>query len=285
MRAITVKAHAKVNLTLEALAKRPDGFHELRSLMVKLSLHDTLCLRPAPEGQLSLACDAPGLSCGEDNLVMRAARLLQAAAGRPLGARLSLRKRIPMAAGLAGGSADAAAALNGLNRLWRLRLSPRRLKALALRLGSDVPFCLDACTAAVARGRGERLARIKGLPPLHVALVKPSISVATAWVYNNLKVRSLAQGQHTAKSLSALRAGDIQALRQHAINHLETVTIPEHPVIAHIKRDLDRSGALLSRMSGSGPTVFALFAKQSEAKNALKCIKSDRFFKSFAHFL
>jgi 4-diphosphocytidyl-2-C-methyl-D-erythritol kinase len=285
MKSITLKAHAKVNLTLEALAKRPDGFHELRSLMVKLALHDTLSIRLAPEGQLSLACDAPGLSCGEDNLVMRAARLMQAAAGRPLGARLSLRKRIPMAAGLAGGSADAAAALQGLNRLWRLRLSPRRLKALALRLGSDVPFCLDDCAAAVARGRGERLARVSGLLPLQVALVKPGISVATAWVYKNLKVKRLAQGQHTAKTLAALRAGDIQALRQHAINHLETVTIPEYPVIAGIKRDLDKSGALLSRMSGSGPTVFALFAKQSEAKNALKSIKNERFFKCFTHFL
>jgi 4-diphosphocytidyl-2-C-methyl-D-erythritol kinase len=215
MKGITLKAHAKVNLTLEALAKRPDGYHELRSLMVKLALHDTLSFCLAPEGQLSLSCDAFGLSCGEDNLVMRAARLLQAAAGRPLGARIALCKRIPMAAGLAGGSADAAATLLGLNRLWRLSLSQRRLKALALRLGSDVPFCLDACAAAVARGRGERLSRVASLPPLHVALVKPAISVATAWVYQNLRLKSLAQGQHTAKSLAALRLGDIQALRHH----------------------------------------------------------------------
>jgi 4-diphosphocytidyl-2-C-methyl-D-erythritol kinase len=285
MKSFALKAHAKINLTLEALAKRPDGFHELRSLMAKLGLHDTLRFSPAPGGRLSLSCSARGLSVGEDNLVMRAARLLQSAAGRPLGARIRLVKRIPMAAGLAGGSADAAAALLGLNRLWRLRLSPRQLKALALRLGSDVPFCLDPCLAAVARGRGERLARVAGLPPLAVALVKPDISVATAWVYKNLKVKSLPQGPATAKSLAALRRGDLQALRQHGINHLESVTIPAHPVIAAIKGDLDKAGALFSRMSGSGPTVFALFAKQSEAKKALKCIKNNRYFRCSTRFL
>jgi 4-diphosphocytidyl-2-C-methyl-D-erythritol kinase len=285
MSAFTLRAHAKINLTLETLGMRPDGYHELRSLMAKLALHDTLRFSPAPAGQLSLACAAPGLSLGEDNLVLKAARLLQAAAGRPLGARMLLIKRIPLAAGLAGGSADAAAALLGLNRLWRLRLSPRRLRALALRLGSDVPFCLDPCPAAVARGRGERLARVAGLPPLHLALVKPDISVSTAWVDKNLKLKALVQGAHTAKALAALRAGDLQALRQHGINHLESVSIPRYPVIARIKKKLNQNGALFSLMSGSGPTVYALFTRHSEAERATKFIKNERYFKCSTQFL
>jgi 4-diphosphocytidyl-2-C-methyl-D-erythritol kinase len=278
----TLLAPAKVNLSLEVRRRRADGYHELRSLMVKVGLYDRLRFAPAPDGVLSLSCDVPGLSCGEDNLIVKAARLLQARAGRARGARIRLSKRIPMAAGLAGGSADAAAALLGLKRLWRLRLDARTLASLALQLGSDVPFCLDARTAALARGRGEELSPVPRLPRLWLVLAKPPVAVPTSGVYQALGMGPKAKPgpDHSTALVKALCARDWDALQVHCVNDLEQVTQPKHPVIRDLKACLTAQGALVSRMSGSGPTVWALFHNRTQAVKAMKTLKDKGLFKA-----
>lgn len=287
MRVLRVRGHAKINLSLEVRYKRPDGYHELRSLMAKVALHDTLELQPAPEGVLELRCSRKDLSCGEDNLVVKAARLLQAEAGRPLGARLRLIKRIPVAAGLAGGSADGVAALKGLARLWRLKLSPSRLKALALQLGSDLPFCLDPAPAALAQGRGERLKPVQGLPRLPLLIAKPAISVSTPWAFKALAAPSAPKPgpDHTRRLIRAMHAGDWPAFREHSVNHLEPVTSQAHPVIHEIKEVMLRQGAIVSKMSGSGPSVWGVFQKKADAQRAAKILKRKGFFSEVTSFI
>jgi 4-diphosphocytidyl-2-C-methyl-D-erythritol kinase len=280
MSSLTLHAPAKINLSLEVLHRREDGFHELRSLMAKVALADSLRFSKAPLGVLKVTCSDARLSCGEDNLVTKAARLMQAAAGQALGAKIHIKKNIPISAGLAGGSADAAAALHGLNAIWQLGFSEKRLKAMAMKLGSDVAFCLSSGLAHVCKGRGEKLGPALELPPFWVLIVKPPVAVPTAWVYGQLRLVPKAKPvNHTQALIKALKGGPLTQLNAHCVNDLEAVTISRHSVIAKIKSLMMEKQALVAKMSGSGPSVWGFFASVNDAKKAQKSIKTKNCFK------
>ena len=280
---LTVLAPAKINLHLEVLGLRADGFHELAMVMQSLDLADRLVFNPTADGQISLGCDNADLPTDGSNLIIRAAELLRARSGLPeLGARIDLQKRIPIGAGLAGGSSDGAATLVGLNALWGCGFSAAELHAMATAVGSDMPFCLEGGTQ-LCFGRGEQLEPLDlGQPPAFgVVLIKhPQASVSTPWAYGRCReLRSdfyLEQEADFAQRRDALRhspllaalAGDgpVPRLR----NDLQAVVEPEVESVAQglaLLRGLD--GALAVAMSGSGPSLFALFPSMEAASAAL----------------
>jgi 4-diphosphocytidyl-2-C-methyl-D-erythritol kinase len=255
-------APAKVNLTLEILGRRPDGYHELRSVFRTLALHDTLLFEPAPD--IAVRCTDPALA-GSDNLAYRAARLLQARTGAGAGALITILKRIPVAAGLGGGSSDGAAALRGLNTLWRAGLSARELAELAASLGSDVPFFLVGGTARAA-GRGEVLRPLPHPQPCPVLLVKPPIAVSTAAIYRLVTPDLYGTGEHTAR-FEAM-AAQTPPGGWPLYNALQALTCRAHPIVAEVLESLQRWGATQSLMCGSGPTCFGLFRSETVARHA-----------------
>jgi 4-diphosphocytidyl-2-C-methyl-D-erythritol kinase len=260
--AVVMWAPAKVNLYLEVLAKRPDGYHEIATLMVAVSLYDTLELAEEESGEIRLRADHPCLSCGPDNLVYRAAALLQQRRGCRSGARLRLTKRIPLAAGLAGGSTDAAAALAGLNRLWRLGLRQEELAALGAELGSDVPFFF-ATPAAWCTGRGERIAPQALARPLWFVLVCPAVGLGTAAVYRGVHVPEVPQSGDLIRALAT--DGPIEDLGRRLHNRLQESAQQLCPAMTELHQqlaDLRPAGQL---MSGSGSTLFALCRDREEA--------------------
>ena len=279
---LVVTAPAKINLHLEVLGLRPDGFHELAMVMQSIDLADQLVISPSADGLIQLSCDRSELTTGGDNLIVRAAELLRSRVGLPeLGARMTLRKRIPIGAGLAGGSSDGAAALFGLNQVWGLGLGESALTDLAAELGSDMPFCLGG-GCQLCFGRGERLEPIAigQVARLGVLLIKhPQVSVSTPWAYGRCReLRGqtyLADEQAFADRRQALRLsplvhalqgqGSWPALR----NDLQSVVEPEVPVVAAGMTLLRRAEASLAvAMSGSGPSLFALFSTRELAAQA-----------------
>lgn len=254
-----LKAHAKINLTLDVVDRRPDGYHELASVMQEIELADTVVLEPVPNG-ISLVVDPPVVSSGEDNLVFRAARLLKEYGGVRQGVKIGLHKKIPVGAGLGGGSADAAATLAGLNELWGLRLSKVVLSDLGARLGSDIPFCLTGGTALVT-GRGEVVESLPPLPPAFLVLVKPSFSVSTADIYRLWDEWKLSGESRTPAMLNALAGGERgwRVIAEMVANDLEKVTCILHPEVYAVKKDLVAAGAPVVLMSGSGPAVYGLW--------------------------
>ena len=253
---LTLKAYAKINLALEVLGKRPDGYHEVAMIMQSVSLHDTLILS-LQETDITLICDRPELPCDHSNLAYRAAELLRREFGVTQGVQIELTKRIPLAAGLAGGSTDAAAVLKGLNRLWGLALSPVELEQLAARLGSDVPFCLWGGTS-LATGRGEMLTPLPDFTGHGVVLANPSLQVSTAWVYGNYRDAAGNRRRDISSLRHSIEQPDFSAVADTLFNDLETVTVPAYPQVAEIQEQLLQAGAAGVLMSGSGPTVFAL---------------------------
>jgi 4-diphosphocytidyl-2-C-methyl-D-erythritol kinase len=259
---LVVWAPAKVNLFLEVLAKRSDGYHEIATLMVAVNLYDTLEFKEEASGDIRLHCDHPDLSTGPDNLVYRAAELLRQRRGIRRGARIDLTKRIPTAAGLAGGSSDAAAALAGLNRLWGLGLLDPELAALGAELGSDVPFFL-AAPAAWCTARGEQVAPLTLGGPLWFVLACPAAGLSTAEVYRNVSVPD--RPEAGADIRAALAAGDVEAVGRRLHNRLEGPAERLCPEVRRLRErltGLDPAGVL---MSGSGTSVFALCRDHGEA--------------------
>jgi 4-diphosphocytidyl-2-C-methyl-D-erythritol kinase len=260
--AVVVWAPAKVNLYLEVLAKRPDGYHEIATLMVAVSLFDTLEFKEDASGQVLLTCDHPSLSTGPDNLVCRAANLLQARCGSDRGAQIRLAKRIPMAAGLAGGSTDAAATLAGLNRLWRLNLAPRELATLGAELGSDVPFFF-AGPAAWCTGRGEQVLPWPLGAPLVFVLVCPPVGLATADVYRGVAVPEQPQSGDAIRR--AVAEADVEEIGRRLHNRLQPVAEGLCPAVADWAARLAALRPAGQAMSGSGTSLFALCRGREEA--------------------
>jgi 4-diphosphocytidyl-2-C-methyl-D-erythritol kinase len=254
-RGLVVQASAKVNLTLEVLGKREDGYHELATILQSVDLWDRLAVEPADS--LSLVTSDPALPTDEGNLVMRAARLLRDEAGVSRGARIRLDKRIPVAAGLGGGSSDAASTLWALNRLWGIRWPVKRLQELAERLGMDVPFFLGK-GRAMATGRGERLAPLPAAGALALVLVNPNFPLSTRDVYQQVPAGWSAEPAGTRRMVAALRGRSPRQVATALTNNLETVVEPTVPAIARMKAALLAAGALGAVMSGSGPTVFGV---------------------------
>ncbi|MDD2553302.1 MAG: 4-(cytidine 5'-diphospho)-2-C-methyl-D-erythritol kinase [Desulfotomaculaceae bacterium] len=261
---ITAVARAKINLTLDILGQRPDGYHEVEMVMQSIELHDSIEFTSAGRG-IILAVEGADLDPGPDNLVCRAAELLRRRGKIKSGVKIRLVKAIPVAAGLGGGSANAAAALKGLNELWETRLSLSELMSLGAQLGSDVPFCLLNGTA-LATGRGEQLEQLPPCPRLGLVLVKPQLSVSTASVYRAYTPGPGVNRPDNRAMISAIRDKDISSIAQNLANALESVTTRMHPEIERVKAKLIQAGALGVLMSGSGPTVFGLAADQETAR-------------------
>ncbi|WP_339166975.1 4-(cytidine 5'-diphospho)-2-C-methyl-D-erythritol kinase [Brevibacillus sp. FSL L8-0520] len=276
---ISVKAPAKINLTLDVLAKRPDGYHEVEMVMTTVDLADRVDLTLRDDGRISLDCSASFVPDDIRNHAYKAALLLKERYQVPYGVHLYIDKQIPVAAGLAGGSSDAAATLRGLNLLLNLGLSLDELAEVGAEIGSDVPFCVYGGTA-VARGRGEQITHLAPPPPCWVILAKPPIGVSTADVYGNLRVKGIERHPSTENMLRAIQEQNFSLMCRTLGNVLEEVTLNMHPQVRQIKDLMEASGADGVLMSGSGPTVFALVQKEAKVHriyNALRGFVKDVF--------
>jgi len=271
--AVVVWAPAKVNLFLEVLAKRADGYHDLATLMVAVSLYDTLEFKEDPSGEVRLHCAHPNLSTGPDNLVCRTAVLLRQRTGCTKGAAIRLVKRIPLAAGLAGGSTDAAATLAGLNRLWRLGFGREELAALGTELGSDVAFFF-ATPAAWCTGRGEQVTPLRLGRPLWLVLVQPPFGLSTAEVYRHVTVPGQPlTGQEIRR---AAKTGDVTEVGRQLHNRLQPPAEQLRPEIAAWYVRLQHQGPAGALMSGSGSSLFALCRDQREALRIARGLRGGR---------
>jgi 4-diphosphocytidyl-2-C-methyl-D-erythritol kinase len=270
---VTVEANAKINLTLDILGKRPDGFHEVAMVMQTIGLHDTLVMEKT-ERDIELSINVPWLKADEKNLAWRAAELIRQEYGIEGGVRIELTKRIPVAAGLAGGSADAAAVLKGMNDLYGLQLDEEKLCELGARLGSDIPFCIMGGTM-LATGRGEVLTRLSDMPETWVVLAKPRISVSTAWAYQNYDEQGADRHPDNEAIKQAIARGNRKAVAGLLCNVLESVTIKKYDVIAEYKQMMLDKGAMASMMSGSGPTVFGLAKNREQAESIADVLRQE----------
>ena len=255
-----VKAPAKINLTLDVLYKRPDNYHEIEMIMTTVDLADRIGLK-ATESGIHIESADRFVPNDSRNLAYQAAQILKDTFNIKSGVIISLDKQIPVAAGLAGGSSDAAATLKGLNQLWQLNLSLDELAELGAKIGSDVSFCVYGGTA-LAKGRGEIIEHLPAPPHCWVVLAKPTIGVSTADVYGAFKPAK-AEHPDTGKMIEALEQGDYQAMCDHLGNALESVTLEMHPEVAQIKEQMKKFGADAVLMSGSGPTVFGLVQQEA----------------------
>ncbi len=268
---IKIKAPAKINLTLDVTGRRPNGYHDLRMIMQTIDLYDEITITRIPEEEIRLSMnkDLPDKIPAEKNLVWKAANLIKENCNIDGGFSIFLEKNIPAAAGLAGGSSDCAATLLGINELCELKLSIEKLCDLGVTLGADVPFCIRKGTM-LSEGIGEILTPLPALTPLWTLLIKPNISVSTAYVYTHLNLAGLTSHPDTEHVLDCISRKDDAGLAKSLANVLETVTIPEYPVLAELKQFFLEEGAIGSLMSGSGPTTYGLFQDEILARMALK---------------
>lgn len=273
MNSITVKAYAKINLGLDVLRKRPDGYHDVSMIMQTISLHDTINIKKTKFQSISLQSNLYYLPKDRRNLVYKAVELFRESHPIQSGLNIFINKRIPVAAGLAGGSADAAATLKGLNRLFKTGLTLEELMRLGLKLGADVPYCLLMGTA-LSEGVGEILSPLAPMPDCDILLVKPDVSVSTKHVYESLRLNDETSHPDIPAMLSALKENNLYRLAPLMENILESVTLREHPIIGEIKAKMKDKEALTSLMSGSGPTIFGVFDNQHKAEKAYRYFKS-----------
>ena len=258
-----VKAPAKINLTLDVLYKRPDNYHEVEMIMTTVDLSDRIGLESREDSLIKIISADRFVPDDERNFAYQAAKLLKDTYGIEEGVSITIEKEIPIAAGLAGGSSDAAATLRGLNELWNLGLSLDELAEHATKIGSDVAFCVYGGTA-LATGRGEKIQELAAPPACWVVLAKPKIGVSTADVYGNLKVDEVEHPQ-TKQMMQAIEQGSYELMCESLGNVLESVTLKLHPEVTTIKEQMQRFGADAVLMSGSGPTVFGLVDTESRA--------------------
>ena len=275
---IQLKALAKINLGLDVLRRREDGYHEVKMIMQTISLHDDLEIRRIKTPEIQVKTNLYYLPTNENNLVYKAAKLLMDEFGIKEGVAIQLKKRIPVAAGMAGGSTDGAAVLWGMNQMYGLGLSRQELMERGVKLGADVPYCAQRGTA-LAEGIGERLSVLPSIPKCTILIAKPGISVSTKFVYENLKLDADTVHPDIDGLIGAIRAKNLEQIAGHMGNVLETVTIPAYPVINEIKRTMMDNGAIGSMMSGSGPTVFGIFDSPAAAKQAVKAVRAAKLAK------
>ncbi|RWZ50160.1 4-(cytidine 5'-diphospho)-2-C-methyl-D-erythritol kinase [Halobacillus fulvus] len=268
---ILEKAPAKINLSLNVLYKREDGFHEVEMVMTTVDLADRIELNLDVSGQLSVESENRFVPNDERNLAYRAAKLLKDRYDVKEGVRIHIEKNIPVAAGLAGGSSDAAAVLRGLNQLWNLGISVDELAELGAEIGSDVSFCVYGGTA-LAKGRGEKIEALPAPPPCWVVLAKPTLGVSTQTVYQRLNVEK-AHHPNTAGMVQALKQQDFHEICRHVGNTLEGVTLGLHEEVGQIKEHMHQAGADAVLMSGSGPTVFSLVDNSAKAQRIFNSLK------------
>ena len=273
MRQIHLKARAKVNLGLDVVRRRPDGYHDLRMVMQTVNLCDNVRLSVTKSPGVRVKTNLRFLPTDKSNHAYQAARMLIEEFGIEAGVFIELQKHIPVAAGLAGGSADAAAVLEGMNRLFDLGLSQEQLQERGVKIGADVPYCVMKGTA-LAEGIGDVLTRLSNIPDCSIVIAKPDVRVSTKYVYTHLTLDENTKHPQIDAQIEAIRQGDLARMCGLCENVLEGVTIPAHPQIAAIKEEMLGAGALTAMMSGSGPSVFGIFADQEKAESMCQTLRA-----------
>ena len=266
------RAYAKINLGLDVLRRRPDGYHEVKMVMQTVDIYDDLFLEKTEKPGVELQIEGSELTAGKDNLICRAAELFMEEKGIAGGVKIRLVKRIPIAAGMAGGSSDAAATLRGMNELWETCCSAQELQKLGVRLGADIPYCVVGGTM-LSEGIGEILTPLPAPPECVLLIAKPEISVSTKFVYENLHADTLKSHPDIDGMVEAIRRRQLEGITERMGNVLETVTTRSYPVIEEIKTVMKEKGAENALMSGSGPTVFGIFGQKEQAEAAAAILK------------
>jgi len=282
---VKIRAPAKINLRLRVVGKRADGYHLLDTIMLPVSLYDEIIIKKgkkigtksALKDRLTVTCDDPLVPQGRKNLAYKAASLVLNERARTESIRIRIHKRIPIGAGLGGGSSDAAATLIGLNRLFRLGYTLKRLGRISSALGADVPFFLRGVPARV-RGIGERLTPLRAIPRFWLIILYPNFPVSTAWVYRNLPLKLTKAIVNTSINLSLESPANLRKL---LVNDLETVTMGRYPRIGLLKEELARQGAVGTLMSGSGSSVFGVFQSRRSAQRAFLRLRKEREVQAF----
>lgn len=272
---LQLKAYGKINLALDVLRKREDGYHDLDMIMQMVDVYDDIIIEKNNIKDIVVKTDKAVLSNGKDNLAYMAAKTLMDEFGISQGVIITINKRIPIAGGMAGGSSDCATTMIGINQMFNLGLDKKALMERGVKLGADVPYCILGGTA-IARGIGEVLTPLKTPPQCHVIIAKPPVSVSTAFVYGHIRPNQIKKHPDVEKMVEAINNQDLKMLAGLLSNVMEEVTIPEYPIIQDIKEVMLENGALNSIMSGSGPTVFGLYADKESAKKTVELLKEKQ---------
>ena len=268
-----INAYAKINIGLDVLKRRVDGYHEVRMIMQSIALHDELEIDRTDERGIFIHTDREDLPVNEDNLIYKAAGLMMDEYDLPGGMRIELTKIIPIAAGLAGGSSDAASAIIAINKLYQLGLKQEELASIGVRIGADVPFCIMGGTV-LSEGIGEILTPISPFPGCGILIAKPPVSISTAYVYSHLCLDKITHPDIDGM-ISGIDRGDIKEISSRMGNVLESVTIEDNPVIEDIKRIMIENGSVGALMSGSGPSVFGLFDSEEMIKKTYEILSGS----------
>lgn len=275
METLEIQAYAKVNLGLDVVKKLENGYHEVRMVMQTVGIFDTLTLKKEARG-IALTTDSEAVPGDENNLAYKAARLLMDTCRINEGISIHLKKRIPMAAGMAGGSSDAAAVMKGMNTLFSLGLTEEELRSLGVKLGADVPYCIMGGTA-LAEGIGEKLTKLPAAPACFLFVAKPDIDVSTKYVYENLQLSAVKEHPDIDGMVKAIREGNLPGVTARMDNVLQSVTETRYPVITDLKRFMEENGSRKALMSGSGPTVFGIFDEEKKAVAAKEKLAGTPF--------
>lgn len=268
MNSISLKSRAKINLSIDVIGKREDGYHIVEMIMQTIDLYDDIKLKELEEDNITIKSECSYIPLNEDNIVYKAAKLIKEKMDIKKGIEIFIKKNIPVAAGMAGGSSNAAAVLVGLNELWELGLSKDELRDLGLKLGADVPFCIEGGTA-LAEGIGEKLTYIKGInKDVNILVCKPDIFVSTKEVYQSLDIKNIEKRPDNKLLIEKLKNDDIVSVSNNMVNVLEEVTSKKYSDIKVIENIIAKNGAMGTMMSGSGPTVFGFFDNEEKAQRA-----------------
>lgn len=269
MNSIKLKTYGKINLILDVLGTLPNGYHDLDMVMQTVDIYDELTITKTNNDEITISSNTGAIPNDNSNLAYKAAKALKDKFGIEENVDIYIDKNIPIAAGMAGGSADCAGTLKGMNELFGLGLSEDELCEIGVKLGADVPYCIKGGTKR-AQGIGEVLTELKDVPQAYVLLAKPPISVSTGFVYGRIDEVDVTKKPDTEAMISAIEDGDIKGVASNICNVLEEVTIPDYPIVADIKNKMIEQGALNAMMTGSGPTVFGIFDDEQKALNCQK---------------
>ncbi|WP_026651538.1 4-(cytidine 5'-diphospho)-2-C-methyl-D-erythritol kinase [Butyrivibrio proteoclasticus] len=268
---IEKRAYAKINLGLDVTGKREDGYHIVKMIMQNVDLYDTLTFEANDTGEITLKASSPSIPTDDSNLICKVARQLAEKYGVTKGVDITLEKRIPVAAGMAGGSTDGAAAYKALNELWGLNLTTKDMCELAVKLGADIPYCIIGGTM-LAEGIGEELTSIKEMPSCHILIAKPPIDVSTGWVYKELDSKDIENHPDIDGVKRAIEDGNLYDMCDKIDNVLERVTAPRYEEIGKLESIMEENGAIRAFMTGSGPTVFGIYDDEKKAKEGYEAV-------------
>ena len=274
MEKVVTKAYAKINLGLDVIRRRPDGYHDVKMIMQTVDLYDVLSISKKEDETITISTQKEELPINEDNLIYKAVKLMKDTYGFSGGVHVELVKNIPIAAGMAGGSTDAAAAMRAVNKLFDLNRPLEELEKIAVKIGADVPYCIQGGTV-LSEGIGEVLTTLPDSPQCILLIAKPDISVSTKFVYENLNLPELKKHPDIDAMKEAIKAGDLQGMIEQMDNVLASVTEEKYEIIGKIKQSMVKSGAVKAMMSGSGPTVFGIFETMVQAAGAFDAIKES----------